>query len=75
MLGEHENYLFDLHGYIKIDSAKHDKKLYLHGPGQGAGGATDLVGPTDGGFGLGGTDQRHHSRISENAIGMIEASF
>jgi hypothetical protein len=37
------------HDYIKIDSARRAGKLYLHGGGQGAGGATDLVGPTDGG--------------------------
>ena len=42
------NYRLD-HDYIKIDSATHASKLYLHGGGQGAGGATDLVGPTDGG--------------------------
>ena len=38
------------HDYIKIDSAANPRKqLYLHGGGQGAGGATDLVGPSDGG--------------------------
>ena len=42
------NYRLD-HDYIKIDSATHASKLYLHGGGQGAGGAKDLVGPTDGG--------------------------
>ena len=42
------NYRLD-HDYIKIDSAAHASRLYLHGGGQGAGGATDLVGPTDGG--------------------------
>jgi len=42
------NYRLD-HDYIKIDNAAHANKLYLHGGGQGAGGATDLVGPTDGG--------------------------
>ena len=42
------NYRLD-HDYIKIDSAANPGKLYLHGGGQGAGGATDLVGPTDGG--------------------------
>ena len=42
------NYRLD-HDYIKIDNAAHATKLYLHGGGQGAGGATDLVGPTDGG--------------------------
>ena len=42
------NYRLD-HDYIKIDSAAHVAKLYLHGGGQGAGGAKDLVGPTDGG--------------------------
>ena len=42
------NYRLD-HDYIKIDSRKQNRKLYLHGGGQGAGGASDLVGPTDGG--------------------------
>ena len=42
------NYRLD-HDYIKIDNAANAHKLYLHGGGQGAGGATDLVGPTDGG--------------------------
>ncbi len=42
------NYRLD-HDYIKIDNAKHSYELYLHGGGQGAGGASDLVGPTDGG--------------------------
>lgn len=37
------------HDYIKIDSDKGSQKLYLHGGGQGAGGAKDVVGPTDGG--------------------------
>ena len=37
------------HDYIKIDNAAISTRLYLHGGGQGAGGATDLVGPTDGG--------------------------
>ncbi|MDA0792008.1 MAG: phytanoyl-CoA dioxygenase family protein [Proteobacteria bacterium] len=37
------------HDYIKIDSENSNRKLYLHGGGQGAGGKTDLVGPTDGG--------------------------
>ena len=37
------------HDYIKIDNAATSTRLYLHGGGQGAGGATDLVGPTDGG--------------------------
>ena len=37
------------HDYIKIDNATNSHRLYLHGGGQGAGGATDLVGPTDGG--------------------------
>ena len=37
------------HDYIKIDNAANAHKLYLHGGGQGAGGETDLVGPTDGG--------------------------
>ncbi len=43
-----QNYRLD-HDYIKIDSRKQNRKLYLHGGGQGAGGASDLVGPTDGG--------------------------
>ena len=43
-----KNYRLD-HDYIKIDSVKQNRKLYLHGGGQGAGGVSDLVGPTDGG--------------------------
>ena len=43
-----QNYRLD-HDYIKIDNSVHNRKLYLHGGGQGAGGASDLVGPTDGG--------------------------
>lgn len=46
LLGEH--YRLD-HDYIKIDGVMKNKTLYLHGGGQGAGGAKDLVGPTDGG--------------------------
>ena len=42
------NYRLD-HDYLKIDSEQSGKGLYLHGGGQGAGGPTDLVGPTDGG--------------------------
>ena len=42
------NYRLD-HDYINICNAERRGKLYLHGGGQGAGGATDLVGPTDGG--------------------------
>lgn len=42
------NYRLD-HDYLKIDSAKSDRKLYLHGGGQGAGDDATLVGPTDGG--------------------------
>ena len=37
------------HDYININNSERASKLYLHGGGQGAGGATDLVGPTDGG--------------------------
>jgi hypothetical protein len=37
------------HDYLKIDNKVADRLLYLHGGGQGAGGPTDLVGPTDGG--------------------------
>lgn len=46
LVGDH--YRLD-HDYIKIDGAMKNKTLYLHGGGQGAGGAKDLVGPTDGG--------------------------
>ena len=43
-----KNYRLD-HDYINIVNAKNPRQLYLHGGGQGAGGPTDLVGPTDGG--------------------------
>ena len=48
LLGEH--YRLD-HDYAKIDSKMpaRERTLYLHGGGQGAGGAQDLVGPSDGG--------------------------
>jgi hypothetical protein len=46
MLGAH--YRLD-HDYIKIDSQKKNRKLYLHGGGQGAGRGRDIVGPHDGG--------------------------
>ena len=46
LLGKH--YRLD-HDYVKIDSKNNNHSLYLHGGGQGAGGPTDLVGPTDGG--------------------------
>ena len=46
LLGPH--YRLD-HDYIKVDSAERDKKLYLHGGGQGAGRGRDIVGPHDGG--------------------------
>ena len=46
LMGDH--YRLD-HDYVKVDGAMKDKTLYLHGGGQGAGGAKDLVGPTDGG--------------------------
>lgn len=42
------NYRLD-HDYLKIDNAEDDKTLFLHGGGQGSGGAMDLVGPSDGG--------------------------
>ena len=42
------NYRLD-HDYINILNRSRPGKLYLHGGGQGAGGTTDLVGPTDGG--------------------------
>ena len=42
------NYRLD-HDYINVVNPTRPSKLYLHGGGQGAGGATDLVGPTDGG--------------------------
>ncbi len=37
------------HDYLKIENADSQHTLYLHGGGQGAGGARDIVGPTDGG--------------------------
>lgn len=37
------------HDYLKIENADSQHSLYLHGGGQGAGGARDIVGPTDGG--------------------------
>lgn len=37
------------HDYINVCNATTAKKLYLHGGGQGAGGAKDVVGSTDGG--------------------------
>ena len=37
------------HDYVNINNPQRRSKLYLHGGGQGAGGATDLVGPSDGG--------------------------
>ena len=37
------------HDYINVVNAEHPSKLYLHGGGQGAGGPSDVVGPTDGG--------------------------
>jgi len=46
LLGPH--YRLD-HDYIKIDSPKIEKGLYLHGGGQGAGRGRDIVGPHDGG--------------------------
>jgi hypothetical protein len=46
LLGPH--YRLD-HDYIKVDSQKNDKKLFLHGGGQGAGRGRDIVGPHDGG--------------------------
>ena len=42
------NYRLD-HDYCKIDNTRNARHLYLHGGGQGSGGPTDLVGPTDGG--------------------------
>jgi hypothetical protein len=42
------NYRLD-HDYLNINNADRSAKLYLHGGGQGAGGAADRVGPTDGG--------------------------
>ena len=37
------------HDYINVVNGERPSKLYLHGGGQGAGGARDIVGPTDGG--------------------------
>ena len=37
------------HDYINLHDHEKPGKLYLHGGGQGAGGPSDLVGPTDGG--------------------------
>ena len=42
------NYRLD-HDYMLIANVESSHKLFLHGGGQGAGGPTDLVGPTDGG--------------------------
>lgn len=42
------NYRLD-HDYLKIDSDDSERKLFLHGGGQGAGDGATLVGPTDGG--------------------------
>lgn len=42
------NYRLD-HDYINVHNSGRPGKLYLHGGGQGAGGPTDVVGPTDGG--------------------------
>jgi len=42
------NYRLD-HDYTKVDNAERSRGLYLHGGGQGAGGPSDLVGPSDGG--------------------------
>lgn len=42
------NYRLD-HDYLNVTNAENPSRLHLHGGGQGAGGATDLVGPTDGG--------------------------
>ena len=46
LLGPH--YRLD-HDYLKVDRPGRDKKLYLHGGGQGAGRGRDHVGPHDGG--------------------------
>jgi len=46
LLGPH--YRLD-HDYLKVDSAERDRKLFLHGGGQGAGRGRDHVGPHDGG--------------------------
>ena len=37
------------HDYINVVNSERPSKLYLHGGGQGAGGARDIVGPSDGG--------------------------
>ena len=37
------------HDYINLHDHEKPGRLYLHGCGQGAGGPSDLVGPTDGG--------------------------
>ena len=37
------------HDYLNVNNAEDHRSLYLHGGGQGAGGDTTLVGPTDGG--------------------------
>ena len=42
------NYRLD-HDYMLISNKESSHPLFLHGGGQGAGGALDLVGPTDGG--------------------------
>ncbi len=42
------NYRLD-HDYMLFSNAESSHPMYLHGGGQGAGGPTDLVGPTDGG--------------------------
>jgi hypothetical protein len=46
LLGPH--YRLD-HDYLKVDSARANRKLFLHGGGQGAGRGRDIVGPHDGG--------------------------
>ena len=37
------------HDYLQVLSKQDPAQLYLHGGGQGSGGPTDLVGPSDGG--------------------------
>ena len=37
------------HDYLNVNNAENHRSLHLHGGGQGAGGGTTLVGPTDGG--------------------------
>ena len=37
------------HDYVNLHDGEKPGRLYLHGGGQGAGGPSDLVGPTDGG--------------------------